>query len=124
MVHLRVNVFDLHGCLIDQDADRQREAAQGHQVDGLAAQPQADNPGGDGQRDVQDNDDRAPPVAQKDEYHQTGQDRSQGSFGRQTVDRASDVRRLIELERDIDVGRNLGAELGHRSFDFVDDAHR
>lgn len=37
--HLRVNVFDFDSCLIDENTDRQREAAQSHQVDRLAAEP-------------------------------------------------------------------------------------
>ena len=34
--HVAVNVLDRHRGVIDQDADGERQAAQGHQVDGFA----------------------------------------------------------------------------------------
>ena len=38
--HVAVRVLDFHGGVVHQDADRQRHAAQGHDVDGLAEQAQ------------------------------------------------------------------------------------
>ena len=43
MLELRVDVLDLDGRLVDQDADRQGQAAQRHQVDRLPGQPQGDD---------------------------------------------------------------------------------
>ena len=34
-----VDVLNFHHALVDQDAHRQRESAEGHDVDGLAGQP-------------------------------------------------------------------------------------
>ena len=39
-LHLRVNVLDLDRRFVDQNADRQRQPAQRHQVDRLPGQPQ------------------------------------------------------------------------------------
>ena len=38
-----VDVLDRHGRLVDQDADRQRQPAECHDVDRLAGQPQTDH---------------------------------------------------------------------------------
>ena len=42
--HVRVDVLDLHRRLVHQHADRQRQAAQRHDVDGLARSPEPDRP--------------------------------------------------------------------------------
>ena len=42
-LHLRVDVLDLDGGFVDQDADRQRQPAERHQVDRLPGQPQGDH---------------------------------------------------------------------------------
>ena len=39
--HVAVGVFDFHGGVVHQDADRQRQAAERHHVDGLAHQAAA-----------------------------------------------------------------------------------
>ena len=44
-LQIAVNIFDLDHGLVDQDADGQGEPAQGHDVDGLIGQPQADDGG-------------------------------------------------------------------------------
>ena len=41
--HLVVDVLDLDGRLVDQDADGQGQAAQRHQVDRLAGEPEGDD---------------------------------------------------------------------------------
>ena len=42
VLHLRVDVLDLDGRLIDENADRQGQAAQRHEVDRLSGQPHGD----------------------------------------------------------------------------------
>ena len=42
-LHLGVDVFDLHRRLIHQNADGQRQSAQGHQVDRLPGEPERDH---------------------------------------------------------------------------------
>ena len=44
VLDLRVDVLDLDGRLVHQDADRQGQAAQRHQVERLAGQPQGRPP--------------------------------------------------------------------------------
>ena len=63
--HLGVDVLDFHGRLVHQNANGQRQPAQGHHVDRLPAQPERDHGRHQRQRDVQQDDDRAPPVPQE-----------------------------------------------------------
>ena len=111
--HLAVDVFDFDGGLVYQHADGQRQAAEGHDVDGLAGGPQQDDGGEQGERDVQDDDQGAAPVAQKDEHHQAGESRAQQAFGDQAAQGIGDVGRLIELQADVDV-------FGHGFFEVRD----
>ena len=45
VLHLGVGVLDRHDRHVDEDADGQRQAAQRHDVDRIARQPQADQGG-------------------------------------------------------------------------------
>ena len=71
--HLVVDILDLDGGLVDQDADGQRQAAQGHQVDRLAGEPEGHDGAAEGERDVEHDDDDAPPVAEEEQDHQPGE---------------------------------------------------
>ena len=78
---LRVDVLDLDGRLVDEDADGQGQPAERHQVDRLAGEPEGDDGPAEGERDVQDDDDDAPPVAEEDEHHEPGQDGPEDALG-------------------------------------------
>ena len=73
VLHLGVDVLDLDGRLVDQDADRQRQSAQGHDVDRVARQVQDDDRSQQRQRDVEHDDDHGPEVAEEQQDHQPGQ---------------------------------------------------
>jgi hypothetical protein len=60
-----VRVLDLHGGVVDQDADREREAAERHHVERLAEERQRDDRHQDGERDRHHDDERRPPRAEK-----------------------------------------------------------
>jgi hypothetical protein len=64
-----VDVLDLDGRVVHQDADREREASEGHDVDGLSQGLEGDERGQDRQRDRDGDDERAPPGAQEEEDH-------------------------------------------------------
>jgi hypothetical protein len=89
----------LHGDrrLVHEDAHGQRHAAERHEVDVLPGDPQGERGGEQRQRDVDDHDEGAAPVAQEKQHHQAGEDRAQAAFLEQVVDRAVDHRRLVEL---------------------------
>ena len=105
VLHLRVDVLDLDRRLIDQDADRQRQAAERHQVDRLPGRPQGHHGPHQGQRDVEHDHDHAPPVAQEQQHHQARQHRAEQPLGADAPHGPGDVGRLVELEADVDVRR-------------------
>ena len=107
---VRVDVLDGDGRLVDEDADGQRQPAERHDVDRLPGDPQREQGRGDGERDVEHDDDGAAPVAQEQQHHQPRQHRAERPFRRQPADGAGDVRRLIELVADL--ARPAGAPTG------------
>ena len=119
--HLVVDVLDLDGRLVDQDADGQRQAAEGHEVDRLAREPQGHQRPADRERDVEDHDDDAPPVAEEDQHHQSGQDRAEDALGRQAPHGVGDGGGLVELEADLDVVGEDRLHLGQGFLDVPDD---
>ena len=58
-----VDVLNLDSGFVDQDADGQRQAAQGHQVDRLPGEPHGHQRATQCDWDVKHDDDDAPPVA-------------------------------------------------------------
>ena len=48
---IALDVFDGDGGVVDQDADGEREATEGHDVDGFAHEAEDDDGGEDGERD-------------------------------------------------------------------------
>ena len=123
-LHLVVDVLDLDGGFVDQDADGQRQAAQGHQVDRLAGQPQRHQRAAEGERDVEHDDDDAPPVAEEEQHHQPGQDGAQRALGHQAPNGVGDRGRLVELEADLDVVGEDRLHAGQGRLDVVDDRER
>jgi hypothetical protein len=83
--HLGMDVLDLDRRLIHQDPDRQREAAQCHDVDALAGQPEQDHRAQQGERDIQNDDRGAAPVAKKQQHHQAGERRAEQPFRHQAA---------------------------------------
>ena len=112
MLHLRMDVLDLDGRLVDQDADRQGKTAQRHDVDRVAGEVQHDDRAQERQRDIEHHDDDGPQIAQEQEHHQSGQPRAQGPLDTDALDRAIHDRRLIELVRDLHVIRQAPPGIG------------
>ena len=115
--HLHVHVLDGHRRHIDEDADRQRHAAQRHDVDRVARQPEPDQRPQQGQRDVGHDDEHAPQVAEEQQDHQPGQARADQALGSHALDGRHHGRRLVELEVDRDVLGDGVAEHLHRLVD-------
>ena len=75
-----VDVLDRHRGLIDEDADGQRQAAERHDVDRLTRAPQRDDRGEQRKRNRDHDNRRAAPVAQEQQHHQAGQERTEHRF--------------------------------------------
>ena len=81
-----MDVLDLDGGLVHQDADGQGQAAESHDVDGLTGSPQQDHGAQQGKRNIEDHDQRAAPVAQEDQHHEAGESRAEQTLHYQTAD--------------------------------------
>ena len=77
-----------------------------------------------GERDVQDNDQRAAPVAQEKQHHQPGESGSQQPFDHEAPDGIRHIGRLIELEPHIDVVGHDFLEIGNSRLHGIDDCQR
>ena len=119
-----MNVLDLDGGLVDEHSHGERQPAQRHDVDGLARGPQENHGGEQGKRDIGDDDERAAPVAEEDQHHQTSQSRAEQSLDNQAADGVRDERRLIEFEAHIDIVGDHLLEVRDCCFDGVDDGKR
>ena len=121
---VRVDVLDANRRLVHQDAHGQRQPAQSHDVDGLPGQPQGQHRAHQRKRNVDDDDQGAAPVPQKQQHHQARQHRAQRPFQRQTADGARDVGRLVELVADLHVGGQHALELRQVRLDQIDHRER
>ena len=72
---MALDVFDHHRAVVDQDADRERKAAERHGIERLAADVHDQHRGDDRQRNRRENDQRQAPVAQEQQDHQRRQRR-------------------------------------------------
>jgi hypothetical protein len=74
LFEVALDVLDGDGGVVDQDADGEREAAEGHDVDGLAEQAEDDDRGEDGERDGDGDDERGAPAEPEEEQdHEAGE---------------------------------------------------
>ena len=119
-----VDVLDLHGRVVDEDPDRQREAAQRHQVDRVTEGAQRDERRQHGQRDRRGHDQRAAPAAEEDEDHEAGQARGQRAVLQHAVEGRAHEHGLIEERADVHLRRQSGAQGGQVGPDPVDDGER
>ena len=101
VLHLRVDVLERDGRLVDEDADGQGQAAEGHDVDGVARHPQSQQRTEQRHGDVEDHDDHAAPVAQEQQDHQPGQRGADGAFRGDAADRFHHGRRFVEFVADV-----------------------
>ena len=102
---IALDVFDLHRGIVDQDADRERQSSQGHDVDGLAERAQQNHRNKNGQRNRDRDDNRRPPVAQEKQNHDGGEAGGGQAFPQNSLNRRAHEKRLVEQSFDIQVGR-------------------
>ena len=83
------------GAVVDQDADGERQAAERHHVDGLAEPGQRGEREQDGERDLDEDDDRRAPAAEEDEDHQPDQRGGERGLADDAEHRGFDEDRLV-----------------------------
>ncbi len=116
IAQIAMGVFDLHRGVVHQDADRQRQAAERHDVDGLPQQAQDDNGGEDRKRNGNADDDRAAPASQKQQNHQAGEPRGDERFPEHALNGRAHEERLIEKSRTFSSGGRPARIFGKRGF--------
>ena len=119
-----VDVLDLHGRVVDQDADGQREPAQRHHVERLADCAQDGQRGEDREGDRGDHHQRAAPAAEEQQDHHAGEQRGDRPLGQHAGDRGAHEERLIEQLLDLHAGRGRRADRGQELFQLLDDGER
>ena len=90
-----VDVFHLHRGIVHKDAHRQRQPAERHDIDGLAGDTEHNDRSKNGKRNRSRNDERASPVTQKDQNHQSRQTRSDDRFPDHAADRSQNEDGLV-----------------------------
>ena len=109
MSEVAVDVLHLHGGVVDQHADGQRQPSEGHHVERLAGEAQSDDGREDGERDGGADDHHAAPAAQEQPDHQRHQQAAiTPSAARRMA--ASHEDRLIGVDAQLD-------SLGRRGLD-------
>ncbi len=119
-----VDVLDGHGGVVDEDADRERKAAERHDVQRLADRRQHDDGAEHRQRDRDRDDDGRAPAAEEQQDHDAGQQRRDHAFERDALDRAADEHRLVADEADLQRVRQLVLDVDHLLLDAGDDIER
>ena len=124
LLHVAVDVLDRDGRVVDQNADRQRQAAERHDVDGLAEHGQRGQRTEHGQRDRNRDDQGRAPAAEKDEDHQSGERGRDQSFAHDRGDGRFDELGLVSDEGQVDPGREGRFDRRQARLDAVDDVER
>ena len=109
LLEMVIDVLDRHRGIVDQDADRQREASEGHDVDGFAERRQAGDRGENRQRYGDRDDQGAAPAAQEQQDQQARQAGGDDAFPDDAADRGAHEHRLIAQGHELQTLRHGGA---------------
>ena len=99
ILEVTVDVLDGHRRVVDQNTDGERQAAQGHEVDGLAQRIEDDDGRDDRQRNRDRDDQRAAPATQEQQHHQGGQRSGDDRFGHDALDGGAHEYGLVACRR-------------------------
>ena len=124
LLQVPVDVLDRHGGIVNEDANRQREAAQGHDVEGLAHKRQRRDRAQNRKRDRRGDDQCRAPAAEEQEDHQTRQRSGDHPFADDTADRRRHEQRLVADRADGERFRQARFELRHLGLDALNDGER
>ena len=122
--HVAVNVLDFHRRVVHQNTHGQREAAQGHNIQGLPQNIHDDDADQNREWNARRDNQRGAPRAQKQQNHEGREGRRDAGLDDDALDAGSHEKRLVEQQLDVEAGRGVGLDVGQRFFDFVDDVER
>ena len=119
---IAVGVFDFDGGVVDEDADGECEATEGHDVDGLADEAEDDDGGEDGERDGDGDDEGRAPGAEEEKDHQAGERGGDDAFANDAVDGGADEDGLITDGGDLEFFGDGGCDAREQILDALYDA--
>ncbi len=119
-----MDVLDLDGGVVDEDAHRQREAAEGHHVERLPDGAEDGQRGQDRERDRGDDHERAAPAAEEEQDHEARQEGRDRSLGQHAGDGGAHEQRLIEELLDLQAGGRRCADRRQQVLQLLDDRER
>ena len=103
LLEIAIDVFDFDGGVVDQNADGEREAAEGHDVDGLAEREERRDGAEDSERNGDRDDERGAPAAQEDQDHERGEAGGNDGFADNAHDGGAHKDRLVRERIDVQV---------------------
>src|SRR5713226_484152 len=115
-----VDVLDLNGRVVYQDANRQSEPTECHNVDRFSNRAKRNDGGQDCQRDGGRDDNGASPTAQKNKNHESGQARGNQRFPDDAADCATNKYGSIGQRCYIELRWNRGLDLRQQCLNAVD----
>ncbi len=121
---MRIDVLDHHRGVIDEDAHRKREAAQGHDVDGLPGPGEAQDRAQDRERDRSRDDQGRASGAQEQQDDQAGQHGRRHHLLHDILHRRAHEGRGIVRGRDLHAGGQGLQNLGYFCLDTRDHRER
>ncbi len=124
LLQMPVDVLDRHRRLVDEDADGERQPAQGHDVERLAERPQRGDRAEHRQRYGRGNDQGRAKAAEKEQDHQAGQCRGDDALAGHAADRGLNEERLIRDLSDLKVAGQDSLQLRQFFLDAIDNRER
>src|SRR6266436_5488357 len=119
-----INVLDLNGRVVHQNADRQSQPAERHDINRFSDRTEHNDGGQDCQRDGSRDDNGASPTAEKSENHESGQTGGDQSFPDDTTDRSTNKNGLIRQRCNAELRWNCGLDLRQQCLDAGDHVQR
>ena len=124
LLQMAEGVLDHHHGVVDEHPYPQREATQGHQVQGVACAVQSDERGNDRQRNGQADDQRRAPVAQEQVDHQHGQQAADQRVAAGSVGDPLDHLRNVPGQVELDVSGQSRLDFRQTFFHSTGHVHR
>jgi hypothetical protein len=121
---MRIDVLDHHRSVIHEDAHREREAAQSHDIDGLPGPGEPHDGAEDRERDRSTDDQGRASGAQEQQDDQAGQHGGYHHFLHDVFHRSPNESRGIVERCDLHAGRQGLQNLGYFCFDTRDHGER
>jgi hypothetical protein len=114
-----MGVFDFHRSIVNQDSDREGQAAERHHIDGLTEQIKHGKRRQNRQRNGDTNDQRTAPTAEEQQDHERCESGGEEGLVNDAFDGRSDEDRLIGQGNDLEIGRDVGKDSREGSLHLV-----